>query len=350
MSRWDNLKIDIHKKWRKWWFDVHSEDIAEYSWDYLFTGGKEIRPKLFCELYHYLSPDTLQNGELAFAIECIHISSIILDDTSWMDNSSERRGKQTLHVKFSPKIALLITNNVISIAIEIWKNNKPNHISDNIWQSFLISKLKKLTNGQSLDLDKKGNLIELASLKTGVLFELVTETVALCLELDTEFWRIWGNNLGILFQWMDDYLDMNEDIVQNNRNAFNESYDITLQNYSNIWNKLKKEIGPQWFLRPFGIFMKHYFLDKININLDIETYYSILEICTPTTINVIIPEIDFENYVDKYVENYVEEFNYAKHFMLNLSRNNIITRINKLSEKIFSVFVIKSDKWDSINI
>jgi geranylgeranyl pyrophosphate synthase len=30
------------------------------------------------------------------------------------------------------------------------------------------------------------------------------------------------NNLGILFQWMDDYLDMDEDITQNNRNAFNE--------------------------------------------------------------------------------------------------------------------------------
>jgi len=332
MSRWDNLKIDIHKKWRKWWFDVHSEDIAEYSWDYLFTGGKEIRPKLFCELYHYLSPDTLQNGELAFAIECIHISSIILDDTSWMDNSSERRGKQTLHVKFSPKIALLITNNVISIAIEIWKNNKPNHISDNIWQSFLISKLKKLTNGQSLDLDKKGNLIELASLKTGVLFELVTESVALCLELDTEFWRIWGNNLGILFQWMDDFLDREEDIIHSNRNAFNEAYDATLNNYSYLWNMIESGIGKQCFSKPFGIFIKHYFTNQINIKNSNHINNLTEKIIIPYPTNIIIPEIIDYNFE-------------GKHIPAIFTGKNIIKQLFKVSDKLFIIPSIQNNLW-----
>lgn len=340
MLIWDELKVEIHEKWHKWWIETHPSHIAEYSWNYLFTGGKEIRPKLFCELWHYLSPDIKINAELAFAIECIHIASIILDDTSWMDNASERRGKPTLHTKFSPKVALLVTNNVIAMAIEIWKNNKPIHISDNIWKSFLISKLKKLTLGQSLDLDKTGNLIELASFKTGVIFELVTETVALCLELDTNFWGIWGNNLGILFQWIDDYLDMNEDLVQNNRNAFNESYDITLKNYSNIWKKIEKEIGPQWFERPFGKFMKTYFLEKISINDEFDIYTSISEICIPTTINFIIPEIQFELPKD--------DFNYFNQFMVDLSRKNIISRLYKLSDNIFSFSATKPDDWISI--
>jgi hypothetical protein len=342
MLVWDKLKVEIYEKWHKWWFEIHPPHIAEYSWNYLFTGGKEIRPKLFCELWHYLSPDLKINGELAFAIECIHIASIILDDTNWMDNAKERRGKPTLHIKFSPKIALLITNNVITMAVEIWKNNKPNHISDTIWKSLLISKLQRLTAGQLLDLEQKGNLIELASLKTGVLFEFVTETVALCLELDTDFWRIWGNNLGILFQWVDDYLDINEDLIQNNRNAFNESHDITLKNYTNIWKKIEKEIGPQWFERPFGHFMKTYFLENITINNDFNNYHSISEICIPNTINFIISEIQFESY-----EGEDENCNYFKHFMTGLSRKNIISRIYKISENVFSISATKSDDWNS---
>jgi hypothetical protein len=49
-------------------WDIHPVDVAEYSWNYLFTGGKEIRSKLFCELWKYLSPDSDVCAELAFAI------------------------------------------------------------------------------------------------------------------------------------------------------------------------------------------------------------------------------------------------------------------------------------------
>jgi len=229
------------------------------------------------------------------------------------------------------------------MAVKIWENNKPCYVEDNIWKSLLITKLQRLTAGQLLDLEHKGNLIELASLKTGVLFEFVTETVAYCLKLDTAFWKIWGNYLGILFQWIDDYLDMDEDIIQNNRNAFNESYEITLQNYSNIWNKIEKEIGSQWFNRPFGIFMKTYFLEKINIKYEIiseiNEYKSISEICIPTEINFIISDIQFETYE--------EEYNYFKNFMTGLSRKNIISRIYKMSENVFSFSATTLDVWSS---
>jgi geranylgeranyl pyrophosphate synthase len=232
---WELYKAEIYDKWSKKWLESHPKEIGEYSWNYLFTGGKQIRPKLFCELWNYLSPGSKILAELAFAIECIHVSSIVLDDTPWMDNASERRGKATLHTVFSPKKAVLISYDLLDIATEIWKNNRPEHITVEVWGDFLKTKLQKLIIGQWYDLEKKGTLVELSSLKTGVLFELVTETVALCIGLDPEFWKIWGNNLGILFQWMDDFLDMEEDKEQQNRNAFNESYDITLKNYSILW-------------------------------------------------------------------------------------------------------------------
>lgn len=339
MTSWDLYKTKIHDKWRMKWFENHPPEIAEYSWNYLFTGGKEIRAKLFCELWSYLSPDSEVIAELAFAIECIHVASIVLDDTPWMDDATERRGNKTLHIVFSPKKAALIANNVISMAVEIWKNNKPLHIDEITWRTLLISKLQRLTMGQWFDLEKKGNLVELASLKTGVLFELVTETVAICINLDSEFWKIWGNNLGILFQWMDDWLDREEDIHQENRNAFNEAHDTTLQNYINIWKKLEKDIGPQWFSRPFGIFMKKYFVEQLNIGeIQIVNTLALNELWYSYPKNIIIPEL--QNSEPK-----SEKYNYVNHFIRGLSRENILKRIFQMSENIFEMPTTQNQLW-----
>lgn len=340
MSVWENYKVNIHAKWRQKWFETHPQDVAEYSWDYLFTGGKEIRAKLFCDLWQYLSPDSEIKAELAFAIECVHVASIILDDTPWMDDAQERRGKKALHIVYSPKKALVIAGEVITMAVDIWKNNQPAHIPEGIWKQLLVSKLQRLTMGQWYDLEKKGNLIELASLKTGVLFELVTETVALCIELDSNFWKIWGNNLGILFQWMDDYLDMEEDKFQENRNAFNESYDITLKNYIYLWQKLEREIGPQWFTRRFGQFIRDYFLDKLQINVDTTKYESLSDIIIVYPEGLVIPELIT-------VEEVKDDYNYFKHFISGLNRQNIVKRVFKMSENIFSFSARdNSDLWE----
>jgi hypothetical protein len=316
---WDLLKTEVYQKWYNKWLEIHPKDIGEYSWNYLFTGGKQIRPKLFCELWHYLSPDTKINAELAFAIECIHVSSIVLDDTPWMDNASERRGKKTLHTVYSPKKAILISYDLIDMVTEIWKNNKPDHINPDIWSILLKSKLQRLMVGQWYDLEKTGTLVELSSLKTGVLFELVTETVAICTGLDTEFWKIWGNNLGILFQWMDDYLDMEEDKEQNNRNAFNESYDITLINYKKLWKMIEKGIGKQWFNLKFGIYMKSYFTEKININFITSSYDTLSDINIEYPSNILVPELQNAKKPEKkYYFNFINGKDMIKHIWSNV--------------------------------
>jgi len=343
-------KVPIYEKWKKKWFETHPYDIAEYSWNYLFTGGKEIRSTLFCELWKYLSPDSEIIAELAFAIECIHVASLVLDDTPWMDNATERRGRRTLHITFSPKKAILIVNDIISMAVTIWIDNKPSHVNLDTWKNFLVSKLRRLAMGQFMDLGKTGNLVELASLKTGVLFELVTETVALCNNLDTRFWRMWGNNLGILFQWVDDWADREEDTIQNNRNAFNEDGN-TLNNYIDIWRKIETYIGSQWFQRPFGIFMKKYFIDQLNIpnkvNIlilndlfrDIDTNLWTLDDnkCNDYICNIIVSELKnknpkFDIYIRKIIEN--------------------IDKIIDLTKLIFEVsptilWQIEEDKWEN---
>jgi len=277
---WQQIKPGIYEKWKAYWLETHPKEIGEYSWDYLFTGGKQIRPALFCELWHYLSPDLPVCGELAFATECIHVASLILDDMPWMDNAPLRRGKATLHTIFSERKALLLFHDVLYMVYLLWTQNKPDHIESIDWEKFITQKLMYLALGQWYDLEKKGTLIELASLKTGILFELVTETVALCIQFDQSFWRSWGNYLGILFQWMDDLHDRNEDLEQGNRNAFNESYETTLAEYIRIWKQIETGIGKTWFDLPFGQFMKSYFTNDITID-------------TPSIFNMILSEIPY---------------------------------------------------------
>jgi hypothetical protein len=215
----------------------------------------------------------------------------------------------------------------MNIVKNIWLNNKPHHLSDEFWQNFLKIKLQRLVIGQLYDIEKKGNLVELASLKTGVLFELVTETVAICIGLDTEFWKIWGNNLGILFQWMDDWDDREEDTIQNNRNAFNEDYDLTLKNYEYLWSKIKNGIGKQWFLRPFGIFMKQYFTKNIPINLEVNTLLLTDNISIAYITTLTIPKI---------------EYFLKKDILLNFVNNDII-KAKDILKYLFTGF-------DNINI
>lgn len=317
MSLWDDYKVKIYQKWQQKWFETHTQDIAEYSWDYLFTGGKQIRPKLFCELWQYLCPDIPINSELAFAIECIHVCSIVLDDTHLMDNATERRGRKTLHTMFGNKKAILISYDLLDMSLEIWKTNKPTNIDQDIWLELLKSKLKRLIIGQWYDLEKTGTIIELCSLKTGVLFELVTETVALCIGLDTDFWRVWGNNLGVLFQLKDDYLDMEEDKQQNNRNAFNESYEITLKNYHILWQSVEKGIGKKWFESDFGIFINRYFTEKILDNIQPSQFNNLSEITIDYPSDILIPEPirNVSKPKTKYIFNFINAKDLMKHMM-----------------------------------
>jgi hypothetical protein len=225
-----------------------------------------------------------------------------------MDNATERRGRKTLHAVFSPKKAVLIAYDLIDMAYDIWINNNPPHIGTDTWLNFLKCKLQRLLVGQLYDLDKSGTLAELASLKTGVLFELITETVALCTGLNAQFWKIWGNNLGILFQWMDDFLDMEEDKQQNNRNAFNEDYTNTLNTYKEMWKIVESCIGKQWFETDMGIFMKQYFKSKFEFDTDTNQFENLISIGIKSPIDFATTEFDtIPNSIKQYVNNYLIE-------------------------------------------
>jgi hypothetical protein len=181
-----------------------------------------------------------------------------------------RRGKQTLHLQFSERKALLLCHDVMKMVYLIWIEHCPPHVDITVWNHIMRTTLYRLTVGQYYDMEKKGTLIELASLKTGILFGCVGEIVGYWTGLDHHFWREWGNRMGILFQWVDDWHDREEDELQCNRNAFNEDHDVTIYQYQMLWSDLCKSIGRPWFHTPFGKYMKEYFT-SISILAESET-------------------------------------------------------------------------------
>ena len=259
---WDELRVPLFAQWKTWWLSRHPVEIGEYTWAFLFERGKQIRAHLFCELWNYLCPDRPPCIEIAFIIECIHVVSLILDDLPWMDHANERRGWKTLHFKFSIRKALLIAHDVLELAYQVG-NSQPLLQKEKgqleMWYWWGQTKTKILWYGQWLDLSRSGDLEELAKMKTGILFECVSELVATFVGLDPFFWREWGKTLGILFQWIDDWKDREEDRIIQQRNAFNESYDWTMARYTELWARVVQGIGKGWWNRPFGNYLWNYF-------------------------------------------------------------------------------------------
>jgi hypothetical protein len=259
MASWDEARADFYTRWKAWWLERHPEEIGEYSWSYLFERGKQIRPRLFCELWHYLCPDRLPSIEFAFMLECAHVITLLLDDLPWMDNATERRGWPTLHCRFSLRKALLLAYDVAELAWEV-SQSVPRWGKEQMkWAKWVREKARQLWLGQWLDLSRSGSRYEWTAWKTGTLFEAVAEGVAIEVGLDAEYWRGWGRALGVLFQWVDDWEDLEEDVRMGQRNAFHEAREETLKAYTELWTAVVQGIGPSWWERPFGRYLWEYF-------------------------------------------------------------------------------------------
>ena len=96
----------------------------------LFPGGKKIRSKLLIDVGKIFSIDNKTLLHVSAAIECIHAYSLIHDDLPCMDDDIFRRGKLTVHKKFSESTAILAGNSLLTISFEILSSNNFNVSSD----------------------------------------------------------------------------------------------------------------------------------------------------------------------------------------------------------------------------
>ena len=226
-------------------------------------GGKKIRSTIIFDAGKIFKINQRELVNICAAVECIHSYSLIHDDLPCMDNDSIRRGKPSAHIKFGEASAVLAGNSLLTLAFEIIANK--NYLINSSLKNEIIRSLAfcsghtGIAGGQELDLKfekKKKNLkqiIEMQRKKTGKLFNFCLYAVAVMAKKNKKeklFFSSLGEEIGLLFQFADDFLDIkgSKEIVGKPIKKDNEKGKSTLINlmgYEKAYkyaNNLKKNI------------------------------------------------------------------------------------------------------------
>ena len=182
--------------------------------------GKRIRGYLSWEIANFFGADKSNAFNLASAIELIHTYSLIHDDLPALDNDDFRRNKPSNHRQFSESTAILSGDALQSLAFEIL-SDKMKDIDANK-QIKLINYLSNkigpvgMVGGQILDISSRKNQLSINevnmmhNLKTANLFSFSCQSGALIGKANSneiKAFEMYGKNLGITFQIIDDVLD-----------------------------------------------------------------------------------------------------------------------------------------------
>ena len=185
----------------------------------LLAGGKRVRPVLALATARALGAEPERFLPVACAIELIHTYSLIHDDLPAMDDDELRRGLPTSHVKFGEDVAILAGDGLFAEAMRLFceQPGEPARVLTALRELAGATGVDGMVGGQYVDVigataDAEG-LRALHGLKTG---RLIAASVGIVLQLagvpESERipYRRFADELGVLFQIVDDILDVTE--------------------------------------------------------------------------------------------------------------------------------------------
>jgi len=183
------------------------EAALRYS---LLGGGKRIRPVLCLATGEALGREADELLPAACALELVHTFSLVHDDLPAMDDDDLRRGQPSAHVQFGEDVAILAGDALLAEAFRLALRYPAPDVARELADATL-----GMIGGQYLDVTTNGELgpdglRQLHALKTGRLLRAsVTSATAVAALPDDERerWRAFGDELGVLFQIVDDILD-----------------------------------------------------------------------------------------------------------------------------------------------
>jgi len=202
--------------------NTYPEQLNEAIHYSVFSNGKRLRPILFLATYEMLIGRKNINRlerllPVACALELVHTASLIHDDLPSVDNSNERRGKPSCHVKFGSATAILAGDALITKAIEvITKLKNKNEALEAIKILTLAVSTRGMIGGQAVDIVSAKKKINKSTLryihlkKTGSLLLASTELACMFDKTEDSVRITLGNfalNLGLAYQIVDDILD-----------------------------------------------------------------------------------------------------------------------------------------------
>ena len=186
----------------------------------IISGGKKIRSTIIFDTGKIFNIKEKKLLNICAAVECIHSYSLIHDDLPCMDNDSMRRGKPSTHIKFGEASAVLAGSSLLTLAFEIIADKKyllnPKIKNEIIKSLASCSGHTGIAEGQELDLKfenkkkKINQIIDMQKKKTGKLFNFclyAVGSVANKTHREKLFLSNLGEEIGLLFQLADDFLD-----------------------------------------------------------------------------------------------------------------------------------------------
>ena len=181
------------------------------------SGGKRLRARLILAI----APTHPDAARLGAIVELIHAASLLHDDV--IDDSMLRRGVASVNATHGSKVAIMLGDILYSKAFSALTAFDP-EIARTISQS-----VTQLSVGEMMDVEMSGafNLdrelyLKMLYLKTATLIESCAYCAALLDGKDANAYGVYGKNLGLAFQIVDDILDIIGDEATLGKPALND--------------------------------------------------------------------------------------------------------------------------------
>ena len=165
--------------------------------------GKGVRGTLITTI----SPKSIK---LAAVVEAIHLASLLHDDV--IDEATLRRGVLSINAKYGDFTAVMLGDIIYSRAFyELTSfNEKVAKIISNAVYLLSQGELEDVKLSKEMNLDKE-KYLQMIYKKTASLIEASCKAAALEEGFDEDDFGLYGKNIGIAFQIIDDLLDITQD-------------------------------------------------------------------------------------------------------------------------------------------
>ena len=186
------------------WRQLHGQaDSVRYS---LRVGGKRVRPVICLATAEAAGVEPEDALAAGCALELVHTFSLVHDDLPALDDDEERRGQPSTWKRFGEAAGILAGDALLAEAFRLATSYETTHVARELAEATL-----GMIGGQYLDITGTApDEPTLHKLKTGCLFGAAVGLalwVARVQEAEQLAWRAFGDELGLLFQIVDDILD-----------------------------------------------------------------------------------------------------------------------------------------------
>ena len=177
-------------------------------------GGKRVRPAILLLAARVCGYDGSIGPRLGAVVEMIHSATLVHDDI--IDNSSTRRNQASVNARWGNEISVLIGDWLYMTSFRIALAERQFRIMD-----ILIEATRKMVEGELMQLEFNGSLeiteeqhIDISMRKTAFLFSAAAQLGGVLGGVGAdqeERLRLYGMNIGLAFQLVDDVLDLTSD-------------------------------------------------------------------------------------------------------------------------------------------